>query len=199
LQKKKLVFVLLSFYVLCVSIPLAAQATTITSSTLDKQVYVQGQTGYVAVTIYSDKNNKIRVTELTATIDYYYTDGTVYLQKFFTNSTLPTEILQGQSKTLHIPFSLPTNMAPGYTKLTIEAKTDEWNPQLERWFTSDRPTSQPKLCVESPYKQQYEAQLDANKNLTNMTYLIATITVLFGAAAALLAFLYKRPNPLPQP
>jgi len=198
LRKKQLVFVLLSFYVL-LSIPLAAQAATITSCTLDKTVYVQGQTGYVTVTIYNDEDNKIRVTELTATIDYYYTDGTVYLQKFFTNSTLPTEIQQGHSETLHVPFSLPTNIAPGYTKLTVEAKTDEWNPQIERWITSDHPTSQPKIYVESPYKQQYEAQLYTDNNLTNVMYLFATTTMLFGAVAALLAFLYRRPRPVSQP
>jgi len=198
LHKKQLVFVLLWFFVL-MAIPSAAQAATITSCTLDKTVYVQGQTGYVTVTIYNDEDNKIRVTELTAQIDYYYTDGTVYLQKFFTNVTLPIEIQQGLSNTLYIPFSLPTNMAPGYTKLTVEAKTDEWNPQTERWTTSDHPTNQPRIYVESPYKQQYETQADTNKNLTNMTYLFATTTVLFAAVAALLTYFYKRPRPLPQP
>jgi hypothetical protein len=32
--------------------------------------------------IYNDKDEKIKITELTATIEYYYTDGNVYLQSF---------------------------------------------------------------------------------------------------------------------
>jgi len=198
LHKKQFASLLL-FLSVVMSIPLTVQAATITSCTLDKDIYVPGQTGYVAVAIYNDEDNKIRVAELTATIDYYYTDGTVYVQKFFTNASLPTEIQQGLSGTFYIPFSLPTNVAPGYTKLTVEVKTDEWNPQVERWITSDHPTNQPRLYVESPYKQQYEAQADTNKSLTNMTYLFATTTTLFAAVAALLAFLYKRTRPLPQP
>jgi len=187
---------LLSFFVF-ISIPWSVQAATITSCTLDKTIYVPGQIGYITVTIYNDEDQKIRITELTATMDYYYTDGTVYLQKFFTNATLPTEIQQGLSNTFYIPFSLPTNMAPGYTKLTVETKTDQWNPQLERWITSEHPTNQPKLYVESPYKQQYETQTETNKNLTNMTYLFATTTTLFATVAALLAFLHRKPRPQP--
>ena len=76
------------------TIPFVVQATTITSCTFDKDAYNQGETGYITVTIYNDKDNKIRVTELTATINYYYADGNVYVQKFYTNATLPAEIQQ---------------------------------------------------------------------------------------------------------
>ena len=76
------------------TIPFVVQAATITSCTFDKDAYNQGETGYITVTIYNDKDNKIRVTELTATINYYYADGNVYVQKFYTNATLPAEIQQ---------------------------------------------------------------------------------------------------------
>lgn len=76
---KKLLIVLLLFLSLMI-IPFVGQAATITSSTFDKDTYLQGQTGYITVTIYNDEDAKIRVTELTATVNYYYTDGNVYLQ-----------------------------------------------------------------------------------------------------------------------
>jgi len=83
-------------------IPFVAYATTITSCTFDKDTYHQGQTGYIKVTMYNDGDSKIEVTELTATIDYYYINRNIYLQTFYTNATLPVEIQQGQSNTCYI-------------------------------------------------------------------------------------------------
>ena len=126
------------------SIPFAVQAATITSCTFDKDAYNQGETGYITVTIYNDKDNKIRVTELTATINYYYADGNVYVQKFFTNATLPAEIQQGNSSTFYIPVSLPTNIAPGYTDIDVKAEAQLWNHsngKVVRIRSSDLPTN----------------------------------------------------------
>ncbi len=67
-------------------------AATITSCALDRTVYNQGETGYISLTVYNDKDTKIRVYEVTATISYFYADGATYLQTFFTNATLPIEI-----------------------------------------------------------------------------------------------------------
>jgi len=171
------------------AIPLTVQAATITSCTLDKATYQQGQTGYITVVVYNDEDSKIRVTELTATIDYFYSDGTQYLQKFFTNATLPIEIAPGLSSTFYIPFSLPTNVAPGYTKPTVEARTEIWNSVADRWFTSDHPISQPKLYIESPYKQQYMEQKSVNDNLTATINLYIAATGILAVVAAFLGFI----------
>jgi len=168
------------------------QAATITACTFDKDTYNQGETGYITVTIYNDKDKEIRVTELTATIDYYYSEGNVYMQKFFTDTTLPVEILQGQSSTFNIPFSLPTNIAPGYTNLDVKAKTQLWNSQLERWLESDHPTYQPTLYIESPYKQQSQQQLI-------MTYLLGATTIAFVAVTVFLYILNRRARFIKQP
>ena len=141
------------------------QATTITACTFDKDTYNQGETGYITVTIFNDNENKIRVTELTATIDYYYTDGNIYTQKFYTNATLPAEIQPGNSSTFYIPFSLPTNIASGYTSVYVKAITELWNPMSMNWFASEHPTYQPLLYIESPYKEQLEEQVTINEQL----------------------------------
>jgi len=187
-------------------IPFAVQATTITSCTFDKDAYNQGETGYITVTIYNDKDNKIRITELTATINYYYTDENIYIQKFFTNAILPAEIQQGNSSTFYIPLSLPTNIAPGYTNVDVEARTELWNTEADRWYGSDHPTSQPTLYMESPYKQQseeyqqqaeeyqqqLEEQLTINRNTTTMMYLLGATTM---ALATVTIFLFSRTRP----
>jgi hypothetical protein len=172
-------------------IPFVVQAATITSSNFDRDTYKQGETGYITVTVYNDKDDKIRVTELTATINYYYTDENVYLQKFFTNATLPVEIQQGDSGTFYIPFSLPTNIAPGYTNVDVKAETQLWHSEAERWYGSDHPTYQPTLYIESPYKQQLDQQLATNRNTTTMIYLLASTTILF-AIATICLFIFKR-------
>jgi len=197
MHKKRLLTMLLSL--LLMIIPFVAHATTITSCTFDKDTYHQGQTGYITVTIYNDKDSKIKITELTATIDYCYTDGNIYLQTFYTNATLPVEIQQGQSNTWHIPFSLPTNIASGYTNVHVKAKTQLWNNHSETWFTSDHPTYQPTLYIESPYKQQLEEQQIINNNTTIMVYLFAVTTILFALMTGVLAVLNRKARVINQP
>lgn len=207
MSRKIVLVALLSFAVLLMSTMRTANAATITSATLDKDVYLAGQTGYIMVTVYNDKEETIRVTELTATIEYYYTDGTVYLQKFFTSATLPDEIPVGSSETYQIAISLPTNIANGYTNPSIEAKTEIWWSQIERWAGSDRATYKVKLYVESSYKQSYEAsqtelqqEKTVNQNLSNNVNMLAVTTMVFAVAAGSLAFLTfaRRPKPIPQ-
>jgi hypothetical protein len=198
MQIKRFPIVLLAFVGLTI-LPLVAQAATFTVCTLDRDTYHQGETGFVTVTIYNDKENKIRVTELTATIDYYYTEGIVYLQGFYTNATLPLEIQQGQSSTFHIPFSLPTNVASGYTKMVVKAKTDLWNGNLSRWSGSEHPTYQPTLYIESPYKDQIDEQLAINRNTTNMMYLFGFTTLVFAVVAGFLFILNRRARFATQP
>ncbi len=186
----------------------STKAASITAASLDKTEYLAGQTGYILVTVYNDENEKIRVTELSATIDYYYTDGTKYIQKFFTSATLPDEIPAGQSETYQVPISLPTNLAHGYTNPRVEAYTDVWRTQDDRWATSDRPTwNNLKLYVQTPYKQMYETsqqtleeQQAVNDNLTNTMNLLSITTVIFAVACGFLLFLvFRKPRPIAQP
>ncbi len=184
MRGKPLLILLLPFLASTI-VPIVAQAATITECTFNRKVYRQGDTGYITVTIYNEKDMEIRVTELIATIDYYYSEGNVYMQKFFTDATLPVEIQPGQSRTFNIPFSLPTNVAPGYTNLDVKARTQLWNSHLERWFESDHPTYQPTLYIESPYKQQSQQQLI-------MTCLLGATTIAFAAVTVLLYILNRR-------
>lgn len=183
MNKKFLIVTLPLLSLLIVSF--VVQGATITTCTFDKDTYHQGETGYMSATIYNDKDNKIRVTELTATINYHYTDGNVYLQKFFTETTLPAEIQQGQSSNFDIPFSLPTNIESGYTSVDVKAKTEIWNVPGERWLPSEHPTSQPTLYIESPYKQQSQGQL-------MMIYVLGATTIVFAAVTAFLFVLKRR-------
>lgn len=176
----------------------ATIATSITTASLDKTAYLAGQTGYISATIYNDKSEKIRVTDLSATVNYYYVDGTVYIQKFFTSASLPREIPAGESETFQIPISLPTNIAHGYTNPRIEAYTDVWHPQDDRWINSDHPTySNLKLYVETPYKEAFEEEQATNNSLTTTTNLLSITTLVFAAASGLLIYLVfaRRPKP----
>jgi len=210
-QKRSLIILLCCVALLIV--PQVAKAATITSASLDRDTYLAGQTGYVSVTIYNDESEKIRVIELSSTIDYYYTDGTIYIQNFFTNVTLPDEIPVGQSETYHIPISLPINIAAGYTNPKVDARTEIWYPQTERWLSTEPTTYHLNLYIESPYKQLYETtqqelesteqqlqeQNVANQNLTNTTNLLTATTIVFASAAALAMFLsLRKPRPIPQ-
>lgn len=218
--QKKLLIGLASFLTL-LAIAQVAKATTITSATLNKDIYLAVQTGHISVTMYNDKSDKIRITDLSATIDYYYEDGTIYIQKFFTNADLPVEIPVGQSEIFRIPISLPTNLASGYIKPNLEARTDIWLSLSERWIGSDRATHQLELYVESPYEQLYETsqqelqntqqqlqeqemqlqeQETANKNLTNTNYMLVATTMVFAAttAIALIILFARKPRPTPQ-
>lgn len=164
MHRKSITVVVLALLYLAM-ITLSAQAATISGCTFDRDVYQQGENGTINVVVYNDRDEKIRVTELTAMIDYFYSDGTVYVQTFYTNATLPVEILQGESGSLYVPFTLPNNIASGYTRLFVRAKTEIWSSSGQRWFASDTATYQPVLFVESPYKQQFEHQQFINKQL----------------------------------
>ncbi len=196
---RKFLIVLLALLSLMI-VPFVVQAEIITECAFDKDTYQQGETGYITVAIYNDEEEKIRVTELAATINYYYTDENVYIQKFYAEATLPSEIQPGNSSTFYIPFTLPSNIASGYTNVHVKAVTEIWNLQSERWYASEQhPTSQPTLYIESPYKQQsedYQQQLEEqqtiNQNTTNMMYLFGITTVVFAAVTAFLLILYRR-------
>ena len=209
---KKSLMILLPIIYIMITLSMA-DATTITNCTFDKDTYYQGQIGYITVTVYNDKEAKIRVTELTANIDYHYADGTTYIQTFFTDATLPLEIPQGQTDNLYIPFSLPTNIAPGYTELYVRAKTELWHNQSEVWYSSEYPTYRPTLYIESPYQQQYADQLVENEDLqnqiqqlqtinsttANLMYLLGITTIIFAAVAVLFIFLSRRASVINQP
>jgi hypothetical protein len=207
-MNKKLVLIPLLLCIALTGIFQTTKATSITTATLDKTTYLAGETGYISVSIYNDKNDKIRVIEpLTATISYYYADNTVYQQKFFTSATLPDEISAGQTETYQIPISLPTNIAHGYTNPLVEARTELWNEQASEWRYSDHPTYTLKLYIESPYKEQYETsqqqleeQQTTNANLNNNVNMLAVTTIAFAGAAAFLMFMVftKRARPIPQ-
>jgi polyhydroxyalkanoate synthesis regulator phasin len=154
-KRLKIVLVALFFLVL---IPQAVRATRIDACTPDKSTYQQGGTGYLTVTVFNDEAEKIRVTQLAATIDHFHSDGTVYKQTFNTNATLPVEIQVWQSTTFHIPFSLPADVAPGYMRPSVRANAEIWNDQYQMWMTSGSTVYQAAVYVESPYKQQFEQQ-----------------------------------------
>jgi len=161
---KKQVSIALILVCSLVLISSIAQAATISACTFDKDWYYPGQTGYIAVTIYNDEASTIRVNKLSATIDYYYTDDNDYVQTFYNYPDPPKEILQGESYTFNIDFSLPTNVAPGYTTLYVKAETEIWSLGSE-WRESDHPTYRPTFYIESPYKGQLETQEAANQEL----------------------------------
>ena len=204
MRQKRPLIVFLCCIALLVA-PQVAKAATITSASLDKETYLPGQTGYIAVTVYNDQNQIIRVTELSVTVDYYYADETVYMQKFFTNAALPDEIEVGQSKIYQIPISLPTNIAAGYTDLSVEAKNEIWVPQIERWWSSERATYHLKLYIQTPYKQMYETtqdllqeQMASNADLSNTVSMLTVSAVAFIGVAGFLMFLLfiRRPRPI---
>ncbi len=164
MRNKKFPILMLSLAFLLM-LPFAAQAATITACTLDKEVYHEGEVGYITVTVYNDKDDTIRVTEITATIDYYYSDETIYLQTFYSNATLPAEIPRGESSTFNVSFSLPTNIASGYVDIFVRVRTELWSAGSQRWYISDNPTYEPLLFIESPYKQDFEQQQTINEQL----------------------------------
>jgi hypothetical protein len=226
LRKTQLLIIVLSL--LCLTmLPSVARATVITGCTFDKTVYLQGESGNLTVTAYNDGDSKIRVTLLTADIDYFYTDGEVCMQTFYTDESLPFEIQQGQSDSLTIPFNLPDNIAPGYIEVLVEAQTEQWHNQSQLWFSSDHPDYRSTLYVESPYKQQYEDEQAANDLLqsqlqdeqaandllqsqmleleavntavTNMMYILCMTTVVFIVVTIILVIFNKKTRTIPQP
>jgi hypothetical protein len=216
---KKLALILLLSFIVVAGVFQTVKGAEITSATPDKETYLAGQTGYISVAIYNDKDANISVTEMSATIDYYYTDGTVYVQKFFTSADLPYQIEPGQTETYNVPISLPTNIAPGYVDLFVSVRTMLWINETGRWISSDNPSQQVKLYVESPYKQSYEdsqqqlqdsqeellnsqAQLEeqevANRNLGVTAVVLGVTAATFGTIAAFM-FMLRRPRPIAQP
>ncbi|UCD97017.1 MAG: hypothetical protein JSV35_02905, partial [Candidatus Bathyarchaeota archaeon] len=181
--------------------------------TFDEDVYTQGETGEITVIVYNDEETKIQVTELTATIDYFYDDENVYLQTFYSDEILPVEIQPGQLLELTVAFSLPTNIAPGYIEVYVKAVTEQWHQQSESWYYSDHPTYRPVMYVESPYKEEFEAEQWVNAQLqhdlqelqtlntttTNIMYFLGLTTVIFAVVTILLFLLTRRVSPIPQP
>jgi DNA mismatch repair ATPase MutS len=208
-------------------IPSVAQATIITGCTFDEAVYLQGDSGNITVTIYNDGDTKIRVTVLTADINYFYTNGDVYMQTFYTDEILPYEIQQGQSDNLVIPFSLHSDIASGYIEVFVKAITEQWNNNSQIWFSSDHPNYRPTLYVESSYKQlyvdeqaandllqsqvedeqaandllQYQKQeLEAvNTAVTNIMYILLMTTGAFVVVTIVLLILNRKARPIPRP
>jgi hypothetical protein len=185
--------VLLAFF--CASIiPSIAQATTITSCTFDRKPYYPGQTGSIAVTLYNDQAYKIRITDLTAAINYYYNNEVSYQQTFLTNATLPVQVQNGINQTLYIPFSLPTNIAPGCTQFSVTATVQLWNNNTGSWnvYNEQYPSYSPTLYIESPYKPQLLALQATNNTATIMMYLLAFTTVLFAGATTFFYLVARR-------
>ncbi|UCE95697.1 MAG: hypothetical protein JSV51_08280 [Candidatus Bathyarchaeota archaeon] len=207
MRKSRLLIILPSFLYLVTLISLI-NASTITGCTFDKFAYNQGETGYITVSIYNNEESKIRVTALTAAIDYYYVDGNTYLQTFYTDESLPIEIQAGETSDLQIPFSLPNNIAPGYTELHVKAITEQWNNHSQSWSSSDHPTYQPTLYIESPYKQRFEEQQATNYQLdqqileleaintttTNIMYLLLIATIIFAVITIFLVTFSRKPK-----
>ena len=226
MNKKRMLMLLLPLACV-ISMSVSVQAATITACTSNKTTYRQGETGYLTVTIYNEFDTKIRVTELTATIDYYYADGVVYLQQFFTDATVPFEIQPNQSANLTVPFSLPANIAPGYIDPLVKAKTELWVNQSARWLPSFNPTYEPVFYVESPYRQLYDDQQalndqlqqlyddqqalndqlelqyrelqDLNATTTSLMYLLGITTIAFIGVAAFFVALSRKAKMLRQP
>lgn len=208
MNRKIVPVLLLSLFTVMMSLQ-SAKAAQITSATPDQTTYLAGQTGNVSVTVYNDKSDKIRVTQLSVNLNYYYTDGTVYIQTFYYPSdTLPDEIPAGQSKTYQVAISLPNNIAPGYPNTRVQAAIELWQTANSRWVGSDYPTYYNlKFYLESPYKQLYGAsqqQLEEEKTVngslsTNVNILALTTTVFAGAAAFLMFLVHTRkPRPVVQ-
>jgi len=211
MPKKRLLAMLLPFLFLVI-IPFV-QATAITACTFDKDTYNQGGTGYIIATIDNDEEYEIRITELTATINYYYYDQRAYEQKFETNATLPAEIQQGNSRTFYIPFSLPEYIASGCTTVYVKAITERLNVDTGNWHIVEQVTFQPLLYIESPYKEQLEEQVTindqlekqlyqqqaTNKNITNMMFLFGVTTLVFAAVTVLLVILNRRTRVFSRP
>jgi hypothetical protein len=217
IRNKKLTLTLLLSLFALIGVFQTAKAAEITSATLNKETYLAGETGYISVAVYNDESANISVTELSATIDYYYADGTVYLQKFFTSASLPSQIEPGQTETYQVPISMPTNIAPGYVDLVVMARTELWVNQTGRWVSSDNPAEQVKLYVESPYKRSYEntqkelqesedalqssleqleGQETTNRSLGVTATVLGVTTAAFGAIAVFVFVMFRKPRPI---
>ena len=194
--------------------PAIARAATITACTLSRETYYQGNSGTITLSVYNNLEETIRVTELTAMIDYNYEDGRRYIQTFYgSDDDLPVEIEPGETDTFTISFSLPNDVAPGYTDLYVRAKTEWRNPYSQTWSPSEYGTYYPTMYIESPYKPLYESQAETNDQLekqlqeqqaintttTNLMYLLVVTTLIFAAFTAILTMLIRKPRAVAQP
>lgn len=198
MHKKQLV-IMLAMILTSTVIPSLVYATSITTCAFDREYYYPGQTGFINVTVYNDKDFKIRITDLTASVDYYYLDGIAYEQAFFTNATLPIEVQPGESRTLFVPFSLPTNIAPGYTQLYVRATNELWNNHSATWFGAEYPNYRPVLHIESPYKRDFQQLQTTNNLTTTIMYLLGVTTLVFAIVALALYLISKRASTIAQP
>lgn len=204
ISKKRKSLVLIPFLLL-MAIPIV-KATTITSCTFDKESYNQGETGFISVSITNDQEYKIRITELTATINYYYYDGRAFNQKFETNDSLPAEIQQEKSIILNIPFDLPEYIASGYTSVYVKTISEIYNSESLNWRASEHSTFQPILSIESPYKEQLEGLSTINDQLekqlleqqasketaTTMMLMFGITTTIFAVITVILLIMNRR-------
>ncbi len=188
MNRKSVLILLLSSVVLMGAFQFV-NAATIDSVTSDKTTYFPGQTGYVAVTVSNELADSIRVTELTASISYYYADGTVYAQTFYTSASLPVEISAGETETFQIPLSLPVNIASGYVNPIVTVRSERWILQELRWRIADRVTdSSLKLFVESSTTQS---------NMALVLVLVALVVA--GVVGFLMYMIYTKKVRLSQP
>ncbi|UCH32274.1 MAG: hypothetical protein JSV05_02520 [Candidatus Bathyarchaeota archaeon] len=210
--RRKTLTVLLTLFCLTL-VPLIVDAATIPSCSFNRDIYTQGDTGYITITVVNDEESTIRITDGYATVDYYYVDGDTYLQTFYTDTILPIEIEPGQNSSFYVSFNLPSNIAPGYTTFYVKAITQIWNSQSELWFPSSHPSYELRIYVESSYKQQYEDQQTANELLqgqmqelqaitdlnTNIMYLLGLTTAIFLVVTIFLVVLNRKPRAVPKP
>ena len=206
ISKKRISLLLLPLLLLMV-IPLV-KATTITSCTFDKESYNQGETGFISVSITNDQEYKIRITELTATINYYYYDGRAFSQKFETNDSLPVVIQQENLIILNIPFELPEYIASGYTSVYVKTISEIYNSESLNWRASEHSNFQPILSIESPYKEQLEGLITINGQLeeqlleqqaseetaTTMMLMFGITTTIFAVITVILLIMNRRPK-----
>ncbi len=188
-MNRKSVIILLFSSVVLMSAFRFVNAATIDSVTSDKATYFPGQKGYITIAVSNEEVNNIRITELTASISYYYEDGTVYAQTFYTSASLPAEISAGDTKTFQIPLSLPVNIASGYINPVVSVRSERWILQDLRWRIADRVTdSSLKLFVESSTTQS---------NISLVLVIVAVVVA--GVAGSLIYMIYTKKVRLSQP
>ncbi len=188
MNKKSVIILLLSSVVLMGAFQIV-NAATIDSVTSDKATYFPGQKGYITVAVSNEEANSIRVTELTASISYYYEDGTVYAQTFYASESLPVEVSAGDTETFQIPLSLPVNIASGYVNPVVAVRSERWILQDLRWRIADRVTdSSLKLFVESSTTQS---------NMALVLVLVAMVVA--GVVGFLMYMIYTKKVRLSQP
>jgi Flp pilus assembly protein TadB len=122
------------------------------------------------VSVYNDESDKIRVTELSASVNYYYTDGTVYVQKF---------------------FSLKLYVKSTYKQSYESSQEEPANTEDQLQTTQDDLANT---------ENQLEEQQLLTGNLNSMVIMFVTTTLVFATVAAFLGFymLSKRARAIQQ-